>query len=60
MMIVWTILGIAVGALLYRLGLRDGLSVGRRGELPGSARRKEDSLLKRMEAYDGRKEHYDQ
>ena len=59
MIIIWILTGVAIGAALYRLGLADGLSVSRRGRLMGARPEKEDSLLKRIEAYSGRKEQYD-
>ena len=50
--ILWMLL--AVGA--YRLGLADGLSAARSGRLAGNRPPKEeDLLLKRIEAFDGRR-----
>lgn len=60
MMIIWILSGVAIGAALYRFGLADGLSVSKKGKLLGSRREQEDSLLKRIESYSGRKENYDQ
>ncbi len=59
MMIIWILTGVAIGAVLYRLGLADGLSVSRRGKLSGGRQEEDDSLLKRIESYSGRKEQYD-
>ena len=59
MIIIWILTGVAIGAALYRLGLADGLSVSRRGRLMGAPSEKEDTLLKRIEAYSGRKEPHD-
>lgn len=60
MTFIWILTGVAIGATLYRLGLADGLSVSRRGKLMGGRSEEEDSLLKRIESYSGRKEQYDQ
>lgn len=42
----------------YRLGLADGLSAGRCGRLADAGKKEggQDLLLRRIEAYDGRKE----
>ncbi len=50
--LLWAILTTAA----YRLGMADGLSAARRGRLAGGRERKQDELLNRIEAYDGRKE----
>lgn len=52
--LLWMILTVAA----YRLGLADGLSAARRGRLAGSREEKQDDLLQRIDAYDGRKEIY--
>ncbi len=52
--IVWMLLAVAA----YRLGLADGLSAARHGRLAGSKPPKQDELLRRIDAYDGRKEPY--
>lgn len=50
----WMVL--AIGA--YRLGLADGLSSARRGRLIGGKEPKQEDLLRRIDAYDGRKERH--
>ena len=52
--IVWMLLAVVA----YRLGLADGLSAARHGRLAGSKAPKQDELLRRIDAYDGRKEPY--
>lgn len=50
------LLGMLLSVAAYRLGLADGLSTGRGGRLAGQRPPKEEeTLLKRIEAYDGRK-----
>ncbi len=44
----------------YRLGMADGLSAARRGKLAGGKKEKGDRLLEKIDAYDGRKETYEQ
>lgn len=53
--LLWMLLAVAA----YRLGLADGLCAGRSGRLLGQRPPREDSLLKRIEAYDGRKGIYE-
>lgn len=54
--IVWMLLAVSA----YRLGLADGISTARRGRLAGKrAAKEEDPLLKRIEAFNGRKDCYD-
>ena len=55
-MILWTVLAVAA----YRLSLADGLSASRRGRLCGKKEERPDRLLEKINAYDGRKESYDQ
>ena len=50
--VLWMLLAVAA----YRLGLADGLSAARRGRLAGGKYPMKDQLLRRIEAYDGRKE----
>lgn len=50
----WMLLAVAA----YRLGLADGLSAGRRGRLAGSRGTDKETLLRKIDAYDGRREHY--
>jgi len=60
-MTVWISLALiaaVLAAVLYRLGVADGLSVARSGRLAGSKPQKRDELLSRIESYDGRKEQY--
>ena len=52
--VLWMLLAVAA----YRLGLADGLSAVRRGRLAGGKEPKKEELLRRIEAYDGRKENY--
>ena len=52
--IVWMLLAVAA----YRLGLADGLSAARHGRLAGAKPPKQEELLRRIDAYDGRKEPY--
>jgi hypothetical protein len=52
--VLWILL--AVGA--YRLGVADGLSAARCGRLIGGKAPAKDELLRRIDAYDGRKETY--
>lgn len=47
----------AVAVTVYRLGVADGLSAGRRGRLAGGKPEKKD-LLQQIDAYSGRKEPY--
>lgn len=55
MNVMLTLLWMLFSVAAYRLGLADGLSAGRSGRLIGQRPPKEDSLLKRIDAYDGRK-----
>ena len=43
----------------YRFGLADGLSAARRGRLMGRKAEKQDHLLEKINAYDGRKGTYE-
>lgn len=52
--VLWMLLAI----LAYRLGIADGLSAARRGRLAGGKDPMKDPLLRRIEAYDGRKDSY--
>ncbi len=52
------ILGLCLAVSCYRLGLADGLSTARRGRLALTKEPAKDTLLKRIDAYDGRKEPY--
>ena len=52
--VLWMLLAVAA----YRLGLADGLSAVRRGRLAGGKEPQKEELLRRIEAYDGRKETY--
>lgn len=54
------ILAALLAVAAYRLGLADGLSAARRGRLAGSKGEKQDRLLEKINAYDGRKDAYDQ
>ena len=53
------ILAALLAVAAYRLGLADGLSAARRGRLAGSKSEKQDQLLERINAYDGRKDTYE-
>jgi hypothetical protein len=61
-MMIWTPIFIALSAAAaisaYRLGMADGLSAARRGRLIGGKESKKEELLRRIDAYDGRKENY--
>ncbi|MBQ7971680.1 MAG: hypothetical protein IJO92_02825 [Clostridia bacterium] len=52
--VLWMLLAVAA----YRLGMADGLSAARRGRLAGGKDPMKDQLLRRIDAYDGRKESY--
>lgn len=47
----------AVAVTVYRLGVADGLSAGRRGRLAGGKTPKKD-LLQQIDAYSGRREQH--
>lgn len=54
------LLGMLLAIAAYRLGLADGISTARSGRLAGCRPSKEmDPLLKRIEAFNGRKEEKD-
>ena len=53
-------LWILLTAAIYRLGVADGLSAARRGRLAGGKKEPEEDLLAKIDAYDGRKETYEQ
>jgi len=56
MNVMLTLLWMLFSVAAYRLGIADGLSAGRMGRLLGQRPPKEeDTLLKRINAYDGRK-----
>ncbi|MBQ7095508.1 MAG: hypothetical protein IJN80_03560 [Clostridia bacterium] len=56
MNVMLTLLWMLFSVAAYRLGMADGLSAGRMGRLLGQRPPKEeDTLLKRINAYDGRK-----
>ena len=54
--LLWVLMTVAV----YRLGMADGLSAARRGKLAGGKEEQQQDLLSKIDAYDGRKETYEQ
>ncbi len=54
--LLWILMTVAV----YRLGMADGLSAARRGRLAGGKAERQEDLLAKIDAYDGRKETYEQ
>ena len=57
-MLMLSILWMLLAVCAYRLGLADGLSAARRGRLIGGKTPAREELLRRIDAYDGRKEPY--
>jgi hypothetical protein len=57
-MLMLSVLWMLLAVCAYRLGLADGLSAARRGRLIGGRESEKQDLLRRIDAYDGRKEPY--
>lgn len=58
-MLITSVLWTALAVCGYRLGLADGLSAARRGRLSGAKAEPQEDLLRRIDAYDGRKERHE-